>query len=132
MQNCGPASDTLHQYGEPAFSPVTHGERSAQKLAGQRQRYELTRSRDAGTVPQEAQQVYFGRDSGVLRELKSSFFHQLSMVLTVMVVSSSTSSSTRTVSSEVKIVTLFSVAQRRMMTPSSRWRPLWMARVLMM
>ena len=44
---------------------------------------------------------------------------QESMVETPMVVSSSTSSSTLTVSSAVSMVTLFSLAQRRMATPSS-------------
>ena len=43
-----------------------------------------------------------------------------SMVLTRPVLPSSTSSTTRTVSSEVKAVTPFSTAQRRMATPSSK------------
>ena len=43
-----------------------------------------------------------------------------SIVLIVSVVSSSTSSSTRTVSREVNMVTLFSVAARRIFTPSER------------
>ena len=83
-----------------------------------------------GEAPQ-AQPRDGGGQRSVLRNGKKSLFHA-SIVDTVMVVSSSTSSRTRTVSSEVKMVTLFSVAQRRMITPSSRCRPLWTARVLMM
>ena len=45
-------------------------------------------------------------------------FFQESIVEMVSVVSSSTSSSTRTVSREVKIVTLFSVESRRIFKPS--------------
>ena len=54
------------------------------------------------------------------------------IVDTASVVSSSTSSSTRTVSSEVKTVTPFSTAQRRIAAPSCAWTLEWMERVLMM
>ena len=93
--------------------------------------HKLARRCDAGGVAPQAQPCDGGGQRRVFRDGEKSLFHA-SIVDTVMVVSSSTSRSTRTVSSEVKMVTLFSVAQRRMMTPSSRWRPLWMARVLMM
>ena len=52
------------------------------------------------------------------------------MVEIVSVVSSSTSSSTLTVSSEVKIVTLFSVASMRIFWPSLASREDEMSRVL--
>ena len=46
------------------------------------------------------------------------FVYFASMVETHMVISSRTSKSARTVSSDVKTVTLFSTAQRRIMLPS--------------
>ena len=91
----------------------------------------LSRRGDAGAVAPQAQPCGARGEGRIFGDGKNSLFHA-SMVETVRVVSSRTSRSTRTVSREVKMVTLFSVAQRRMITPSSRWVPLWTARVLMM
>ena len=53
-----------------------------------------------------------------------------SMVEMPRVISSSTSSSTRTVSSAVSMVTPFSTAQRRIAAPSCAWTLEWMERAL--
>ena len=68
--------------------------------------------------------------SAALREAGVAFY--ASMVEIVSVVSSSTSSSTRTVSRLVKIVALFSVAQRRICRPSLSLSASPISRVLMM
>ena len=66
-----------------------------------------------------------------LRPAACSAAHQLSIVEIVIVVSSSTSRRTRTVSRLVKIVALFSVAQRRICNPSLSTSAAPTSRVLM-
>ena len=76
------------------------------------------RPRTASTRTPFNKQLYKFQFAPLLRETDTHILYSASMVDTPRVISSSTSSSTLTVSSEVNMVTLLSTAARRISEPS--------------
>ena len=116
-QRLGAFALDLIDQRQRAVLPVADREGPPEEEARDRHAHELPRRRDGPTVPREAEAENVGPERDVLRDLKLDLSHA-SMVEMQRVVSSSTSSSTRTVSSAVNMVMLFSVAQRRIFAPS--------------
>ena len=109
---------------------------TAEEKAVQPKIHELSRGGDGGGVPPQSKPVDIPCQRDIFLKDKNCFLHGAahwaSMVEILLVISSSTSSTMRTVSREVKRVTAFSTAHWRMAAPSALWLAEWMVRVLMM
>ena len=119
------AAHHLVQEGERPAVGVTHGNGPPEEFSRLGDIHELARSRHGvGGLPLQHQAVHVPGQGDILQNGKNALLHgqvlsQESMVEIVRVVSSRTSSNTRTVSREVKMVALFSVAHRRISWPSA-------------
>ena len=104
--------------------PVADRNGPPQGEAGEGQVQKLPRRGDGAGIPQEDHPPHIPCHRAVFPEGIEHLLHlarllsHSSMVEISMVISSSTSSSTRTVSRAVKMVTPFSTAHRRMRRPS--------------
>ncbi len=114
---------------------VTNRDGARQIEIGQTHLHKLPCAGDLSRVAHQAHVIDIFSDAIVLgngqKHSDSLSAYKLSMVEMPSVISSRTLSKTRTVSREVKMVTLFSTAVRRIIAPSLSMRELSGSRVLM-
>ena len=118
----GAVTHHLIDEGQAVFSPVVDGNGAAEEFARQSDFHKLPGGGDGGGVAGQNHPVDILRQRLVGDNFKNNLFHgtstQASMVEMVRVISSRTSSSTFTVSREVKMFTLYSVEIWRISRPS--------------
>ena len=118
----GAVTHHLVDEGQAVFTPVVDGNGAAEEFAGQGDFHKLPGGGDGGGVTGQNHPVDILRQRLIGDNLKNNLFHgssaHASMVEIVRVISSRTSSSTFTVSREVKMFTLYSVEIWRISKPS--------------